>query len=209
MMGWLARGSYDNFHSRLVAWLKILLPLAALALLSTLFLVSNSAAPEDGISYTETDVADRIREPRLTDASYAGMTSDGAALTLKADSARPGTKGSPNAASANGISGALETPDGGWTRITAAEVRLDDAAHLMVMTGGVRLSNSTGYTADLTGLDVALDRTGLYSTGGPVKGTGPAGMIDAGAMELTPGPDGYLLVFKSGVRLLYQPPEKD
>ena len=205
-MGWFAR---DNFHSRLVVWLKILLPLAALAILSTLFLVSNSVAPEDAIPYTEADVAARIREPRLTDASYAGMTSDGAALTLKAATARPGSPGSADAASARGLSGALETPDGGWTRMQAAAVRLDEAAHLMVLTGGVTLSNSTGYAVTLTGLDVALDRTGLFSTGGPVTAIGPAGKITAGAMELTPGTSGYLLVFKSGVRLLYQPHQKE
>ena len=208
-MGWRARGSHDNFHSRLVAWLKILLPLAALAILSTLFLVSNAVTPEDAIPYPEADVADRIREPRLTDASYAGMTSDGAALTLKAETARPGTPGSADAASAQGISGALETPDGGWTRMQAAQVRLDEAAQVMVLTGGVSLSNSTGYAVTLTGMDVALDRTGLYSTGGPVTASGPAGEISAGAMELTLGASGYLLVFKSGVRLLYQPQKKD
>ena len=205
-MGWFAR---DNFHSRLVVWLKILLPLAALAILSTLFLVSNAVTPEDAIPYTEADVAARIREPRLTDASYAGMTSDGAALTVKAATARPGTPGSADAASARDLSGSLETPDGGWTRMQAAEVRLDQAAHLMVLTGGVSLANSTGYAVTLTGMDVALDRTGLFSTGGPVTATGPAGKITAGAMELTPGGTGYLLVFKSGVRLLYQPQNKD
>jgi lipopolysaccharide export system protein LptC len=208
-MGWFARTPYDNFHSRLVAWLKILLPLAALAILSTLFLVSNTVTPEDAIPYSEADVADRVREPRLTDASYAGMTTDGAALTLKAATARPGTPGSPDAGSAQGISGALETPDGGWSRITAAEVRLDEAAHLIVLTGGVSLSNSTGYAVTLSGMEVALDRTRLSSTGGPVQASGPAGQIEAGAMELTPKGADYLLVFKSGVRLLYQPEQKD
>ena len=38
--------------------------------------------------------------------------------------------------------------------------------------------------------------------------TGPAGTLTAGAMELTKRQDdtpGYLLVFKNGVRLLYEP----
>ena len=205
-MGWFAR---DNFHSRLVAWLKILLPLAALAILSTLFLVSNAVAPEDRIPYSDAEIDERLREPRLTDASYAGMTSDGAALTLKAATARPGSAGSAEAAAAQDISGLLETPDGGWTRISAAEVQLDAAAQRLVLSGGVSLVNSSGYSVTLPGLDVALDRTGLFSTGGQIMASGPAGEIAAGEMSLSPGDGGYLLVFKSGVRLLYHPQPRD
>ena len=35
----------DNLHSHVMAWLKVLLPMAALALLSTLFLLSRRTDP--------------------------------------------------------------------------------------------------------------------------------------------------------------------
>ena len=79
----------DNLRSNVVAWLKIVLPLAALAAMSTLFLLSRTIDPADAIPYATVDVEDRIREPRMTAPTYSGVTSDGAALTLTADEARP------------------------------------------------------------------------------------------------------------------------
>nr|WP_232014486.1 hypothetical protein [Cereibacter sphaeroides] len=80
----------DNLHSRLVSWLKVVLPLAALAILSTLFLVARTINPDDAIPYADVDVADRVREPRITAPTWAGITSDGAALSVEAAAARPG-----------------------------------------------------------------------------------------------------------------------
>lgn len=194
----------DNLHSSLVVWLKIVLPLTALAFLSTLFLVSRGVNPEDAIPYADVDVADRLREPRLVDATFAGMTEDGAALTLKAAEAKPETTAGA-AGSASGLSGLLETPDGARTEITAAEAHLDQSARQLLLSGGVTLASSTGYRVKTPGLSVALDRTSLASTGA-VQATGPAGNLSAGAMLLTKTADGYVLVFNGGVKLIYQPP---
>ncbi|MGB3251218.1 MAG: hypothetical protein WBB13_18855, partial [Tabrizicola sp.] len=68
-------------HTRLVGWLKVALPLTALAILSTLFLVARRIDPEAALPYAEVDVEDLAREPRMTAPTYAGTTEDGAALT--------------------------------------------------------------------------------------------------------------------------------
>ena len=52
----------DNLHSRLVFWLKIALPLVALALLATLFLFGRPIRPEDAIPYASTDITDRAKD---------------------------------------------------------------------------------------------------------------------------------------------------
>ena len=203
-MTWTSR---DNLHSRLVFWLKILLPMAALAILSTLFMVSRGVSPEDAIPYASTDITDRVKEPRLTNAVFAGMTADGAALTLKTAEAKPGAPGSDNAGVASDLSGLLETPDGARTNLTAKAANLDQVARLMILSGGVVVSNSTGYRIEMPGLAVSLDKTGLDSTGA-VKAMGPVGQITAASMHLgpaEPGKPAYLLVFKGDVRLLYQP----
>ncbi len=54
------------------------MPLAALAILSTLFLVARTIDPSDAIKFTDLDVEDRLRDPRMTAPTYAGVTSDGA-----------------------------------------------------------------------------------------------------------------------------------
>ncbi len=207
-MDWTRR---DNFHSRLVFWLKILLPLSALAILSTLFMVSRSLNPEDAIPYANVDIADRVREPRVTAAVFAGMTADGAALTIKAAQAKPGVSGTADAGHASDLSGLLETPDGARTDLAAEAAQLDQAARVMNLSGGVVVTNSAGYRIAMPGMAVQLDDTGLDSTGA-VTATGPVGQITADAMHLgRADPDAsankpaYLLVFKGNVRLLYQP----
>jgi lipopolysaccharide export system protein LptC len=195
----------DNLHSTLVIWAKILLPLAALAVLSTLFMVSRPTAPEDAIPYAEVDIEDRLRDPRLTGASFAGMTEDGTAVTLKADEATPGPPGSSTAGAATGLVGLVETPDGISTRLTGATALLDQQNEQVTLGGGVTLTNSAGYDLQTDSLTLALDRTRLQSAGA-VTATAPFGTITAGGMTLTRAPDGqYKLDFTGGVRLIYQP----
>lgn len=192
-------------HTRVVGWLKVALPLAALAILSTLFLVARRIDPDAALPYAEVDVEDLAREPRMTAPTYAGTTEDGSALTLFADEARPAAEGS--AAQAARLRLELATPDGGRTELVAAEARMDDTTRQVVLSGGVTLTTSTGYRLETAEVAANLDRTGLESRA-PVKATGPAGEITAAGMVLSQDnrtPGAYVLVFKGGVRLVYQP----
>lgn len=192
-------------HTRVVGWLKVVLPLAALAILSTLFLVARRIDPEAALPYAEVDVEELAREPRMTAPTYAGTTSDGASVTLSADEARPAAEGSP--AQAAGLRLDLATPDGGRTELVAADARMDDTAKELVLSGGVTVTTSTGYRLETAEVAARLDRTGLESRA-PVRATGPAGEITAEGMVLSQDnrtPGAYVLVFKGGVRLVYQP----
>lgn len=192
-------------HTRLVGWLKVALPLTALAILSTLFLVARRIDPEAALPYAEVDVEDLAREPRMTAPTYAGTTEDGAALTLSASEARPAAEGTP--AKAAGLRLELATPDGGQTELLAAEAVMDDATRQVLLSGGVVLTTSSGYRLETAEVAAKLDRTGLESRA-PVVATGPAGEIRAESMVLSQDnrtPGAYVLVFKGGVRLVYQP----
>lgn len=195
-----------DLHSRLVFWLKILLPLAALALLATLFLFGRPIRPEDAIPYASTDIADRVKEPRVTNPAFAGMTSDGSALTIKAAEARPGVAGTTDAGSAKDVSALLAMPGGATATMTSGAARMDEAAHEAVLTGGVQLHASAGYDVTAGGMTVGLNETDVTSLGA-VTATGPAVRIEAGGMHLGREPSGgYLLDFTGGVRLIYTPP---
>ncbi len=192
-------------HTRVVGWLKVVLPLTALAILSTLFLVARRIDPEAALPYAEVDVEDLAREPRMTAPTYAGTTEDGASLTLTADEARPAAEGSP--ARAAGLRLDLATPDGGTTELLAADARMDDSLRQLLLSGGVTLTTSTGYRLETAEVAAKLDRTGLESRS-EVVATGPAGEIRADGMVLSQDsrtPGGYVLVFNGGVRLVYQP----
>jgi lipopolysaccharide export system protein LptC len=192
-------------HSRLVGWLKVALPLAALAILSSLFLLADRIDPDAALPFAEVDVETLAREPRMTAPSYAGTTADGASLTLSAEEARPATADAP--ARAQGLRLDLATPDGGTTELRAAEVRLDLAQGQVVLSGGVTVTTGTGYRLETEEVTGSLDRSRLVSRGA-VTATGPVGELQAGGMELgqdnrTPG--AYVLVFNRGVRLVYRP----
>lgn len=201
-----ARGA-DNAHSRRVALLKIALPLMGLAVLSTLFLVSTSRVPEDLVPYADVDIADLLREPRLTGPSYAGVTRDGAAVTLSAREALPGAPGTDLGGLARDLTGQIETPDGVHTSFTAGEARLDTGGGQVLLTGGVRISMSSGYELSFGEGQIGLERTGITAFGG-VKASAPLGAISAEVLAIGPAegsPGRYLMVFKGRVRLLYQP----
>ncbi len=199
----------DNIHSRVVFWLKIILPLLALAILSTLFLFSRRIDTDQALPYAEVDVEELARDQRLTAPEYSGVTVDGAALLIHAKTARPGKDTS--AATADDLIATYEAPDGLRIDLTAAKGRIDEAAGRMTLAGNVEIVTSTGYRMTTPGLDSALDRTELLSEGA-VRAEAPYGTIDAGNMEIRHEDaevPGYVLVFNKGVKLIYQPAEKD
>ena len=192
----------DNLHSRIVMILKVTLPLVALAILSSLFLFSREIDPEDAIPYADVEIADRLAQPRMTGAGFSTVTSDGATLTLSADTAAPSEGGGR----VTGLKGELSVPDGFRTEISAASGQLDRSAGTLVLDAEVRLATSTGYEVTTDRLTLGLDRSFLES-GGAVLATAPIGQLEAGGLRMDVTGDGktHLLVFNKGVRLIYQP----
>lgn len=192
----------DKWHSRLVSVLKVLLPLIALVLLSTLFLFSRKINPEDAIPYASVDVEDRLSDPKMTDAGFAGMTSDGASLSIQANEAKPTAEGG----ALKLVQGVLQTPDGTKTDLASGAVALNSAQKLIELTDGAELRASNGYVVQAPGFGVSTETTRVESRGS-ISAIGPGGQLTADHMVLSQqgaaGP--YLLVFNGKVRLLYQP----
>ena len=169
-------------HSRLVAWAKVVLPLAALGLLSSLFLLAERVDPDQAAGRASVDVDALVREPRMTAPDYSGITLDGTVLNVTAAVARPATPGRD--AEAETARADLAMPGGGTAVITAPRLRLDREGGQLVLSGGVVLHSSTGYTVRTEGLFASLDRTRVTSAGA-VSADGPAGRLDAGAFSLS------------------------
>lgn len=198
--------TYDNAYSRFIAAAKIVLPLAALALLSTLFLFSRNTDPNRAIPYAQVDVEKLAREQRISAPHYTGVTGDGTAISLAAEQATP-RDGAPDEATATGLLARLDFEGGTHADIIAAEGRIDAGENLATLGGGVTIDTSTGYHVETERLRTALDRTSVI-TETPVSAIAPMGELTAGRMELTDGDGengGYVLVFKDGVKLIYQP----
>lgn len=196
----------SNRYSRFVAWAKVLLPLGALALLATLFLIARQIDPEAAIPFAEVDVERFAREARIGAPEFSGVTEDGTVVALTAEQARP-DPAEPGRMTAERLSAEFEVPDGSRVTAVAGQGAVDSPAQRIELLGGVEVTTSTGYRVQSDGLWAALDRTSLASTG-PVEAEGPPGRIAAEAMEMTQDPENpatYVLVFKGGVRLVYEP----
>jgi len=197
---------YDNSYSRLVAWLKILLPLLALAILSTLFLVARTIDPAQTIPYAQVDIERLTREQRIGKPQYTAVTRDGAAVSLSAAAARP-ENGDTGRIAGEDVAAGIDLPGGGRVEINAARITLDSAAALASIHGGVVLTSSAGYVLRTDALAVSLDDTRVIAEGA-VLAEAPAGRLSADGFELIG--DGsaaapYELVFKGRVKLVYDP----
>lgn len=195
----------DNRYSRLVAWLKILLPLASLAILSSVFLFSRDIDPRQAVPFIELSVEDLAREQRVGAPNYAGVTDDGAAIYVQADTARPLVGSGGTRIETDGLNAMLERPDGAATRLQASSGLLDTRRRFARMSGGVQLDTSDGLHFSTDALIARLDRTDIRSLGA-IEGEMRGSQLEAGRMQITvpEGSDGRAL-FTGGVKLLYQP----
>lgn len=195
----------DNAYSRFVFWLKVLLPLGALAILSTLFLVAETLDPDKAIPYADVDVEKLIREQGITKPAFGGVTQSGARISMSADSVRP-DEANQQRFLGEELVALVELPKG--TRIDVASPIgfINSETREAVLDGGARLVTSQGYTIETERLTTRYDIVRAESAG-TVFATGPGGQITAGRMTLDRDPESgdYLLVFKDGVRLIYHP----
>lgn len=196
----------DNAYSRLVFWLKILLPLAALAILSTMFLVAHTIDPSRAIPFAKVDVTRLARESRVSEPHYTGVTSDGSALSVTAAEVVPEGQNSGRA-NATGLNGKLVAPNGGSATLRSERGHIDTPGNLVTFDGDVHVDTSDDYHVTAPHMETALDNSRIEATGG-VAAQAPFGHITSDRMDMTidpAAPGAYVLVFKGGVKLIYLP----
>ena len=194
---------FDQSYSRAVAGLKILLPLFALGILSTLFMLSRPVDPEANLPFSDEEVQELKKEQRVGRPSYTGMTGDGSAITVVADAARPDIT-NPARFDADNLSAQIETERGVRIDIDAPSGVIDNDSELLTLSGGVEVQTSDGYTVLTDEVETTLDSTRLQTTG-RVQGSGPAGDLWADQMEMTQQENGStLMVFKGDVKVIYK-----
>lgn len=195
----------DNTYSRVVTWLKVLLPLMALGILSTMFLLSRSVEPIDQIPFSEGDLADRAAREQVTAPFFAGVTDRGDAVTVSAESARPDRSGQGRLI-VEQLRTRINLTEGAEVTFRADSGSIDDPGDNATLEGNVVVKSDGGYRIETDQLSTRL-RSIAAETDGDISGTGPLGEFSAGRMELRPTGDNDLvqLVFTNGVKLVYRP----
>lgn len=195
-------------YSRLVAWLKVLLPLAALSLFSTLFLISRGIDTEAVIPFAEKEIEERMRDQQVTGPFFSGTTPQGDEIMVTATVARPGGFGAP--AEATDLKARIRMADGSQLDLVAdtGTVALDkDRASFI---GNVEIASTNGLVVRTDRLNAALSGIDADSPG-QIKGIGPIGVFTAGVMKIRAknenGP--VHMVFNKGVKLIYTPQQAE
>jgi lipopolysaccharide export system protein LptC len=194
-------------YARTVAFLKIALPLLALALLSTLFLVSRAVTPPANIPFAPDEVRERLTSQQLTEPFFAGTSARGDRIAFTAERlTRPGGKVGTN--QAESIFVTVDFANGAQVTVEADLAVIDIAADRGELSGAVEFITSMGFELRSERLDVKLSDIDITSPG-PVDGNTPAGDLEAGRMHLFVAKDGSdaQLIFTNGVKLLYRPKE--
>ncbi|MCV6587149.1 MAG: hypothetical protein OIF47_16605 [Marinibacterium sp.] len=191
-------------YSRFVSFLRVALPLAALGLLSSLFLLARGVETTPDIPFAESEITDRTREQTITAPVYAGVTRKGEEIMVTAETSSPGIDGGP--ASAETLSGRMILKDNSEITLVSDDGSFDLQDQRASFIGNVVIESTLGYRMETALLHSAMDRIEATAPG-RVDGTGPIGELTAGRMEITSDPetDNIHLFFNDGVHLIYDP----
>lgn len=195
----------DNRHSRIVGWVKVLAPLTALALLSTLFLFARDGGQGEGFPVAE--ITALARDQGITAPAFSGVTEAGAVIAISAETARPGAE-TQGLLVIDRPQLTLEAADGTTLQATAGSGSLNTADQTASLEDLARLETSSGFTMETTALDVDLS-AGVVETRGRLAIAAPFGLIEAGHARIhwAETGEGQMMVLSDGVRLVYDPPE--
>lgn len=191
-------------HSRRVQFFKVVLPLVAIAMLSTVFLLSRSIETNVSVPFSQKDIDERLADQVVTQPNYQGTTRKGEDIQIEASRATQGTEGeAPTAAEFRGRMGLLS---GGVITLDSNSGLIRPDKNTATFIGDVVITTTDGIVVTTDLLNTALDEI-QGDTPGQVDGTGIIGDFTAGRMTFgTEKKDGPVhIIFTDGVKLVYEP----
>ena len=151
------RLSFDDRYSAFVAWVKTLLPIAALGLLSTIFLFSGKVDVTQSLPYAELNVAEIIREQRITRPYFTGTSDNGTKIAISAAYASPGAQNA-DILNINELSIIIAPDHARATQITAGVGTLDSSTQIVVISEDVQIAATPDFWLTTDVLIVDLKR---------------------------------------------------
>ena len=192
-------------YSRVVAWMKVLLPLGAVVLIAAIFVSARDKSDLTKI-FTAEELATLGAGLRLDNPRFAGVTEQGEPFAIRADWALPDSA-MPRLIDLERPEGEIELNDGRTISARAATGRMHRENKILVLEGGVVLDTSDGYHVETDRVVLDLNAKTAVAPG-PVSGTGPTGQIDAGSFRAAAGEDGARagkIWFENRVRVVFIP----
>ncbi len=195
-------------YSRIIALLKVVLPLAALVLLSTLFLISRGAEQDTVIPFAQKEIEERMRGQQITAPFFAGSTANGDDILVSANNVRSNDGGNP--ATAVGLFATLRFAKGGHVRLTSDQGNLQPDKETAQFLGAVTIVTEDGMRVETERLDTHLNEIFAQSPG-TVHATSTLGSLTAGSLRIHTKSQGDAvhILFNNGVKLVYEPQQSE
>jgi lipopolysaccharide export system protein LptC len=199
--------SGPGLYSRAVGILKVGLPLVALGMLASLFLVQTDDRLSGNLVFSPGDVEALGSGLRITNPTFTGTTRGEDRFRFTAVLVVPDAA-PPTRAQITTLAGELALRNGPVIDVESATGDLDLPTQRLDLAGEVRVDTSDGYRIRAERMTLDL-RAGSLVASQAVTSTGPMGRIDSGSLRVAPAAESgeaRHFSFGDGVRLLYQPP---
>lgn len=196
---------HTDRYSRMVAWLKVTLPLVALGMLSTLFLISRTVDPPSTIPFADSEVQERLTNQQVTGPYYTSMSANGDQIAVIAET-MTGPTGVDGTNKGKDVNIEMNMASGSTVTAIGNDAVIDIANDKSQLIGDVKVTTSAGYVLFSDELLLRMSVTDVISPGA-VRATTPLGDLEAGAMRffVPEGQEAGQWVFTKGVKLLHQP----
>lgn len=188
-------------RAAVVRLLKWALPLAAMALIASIFVAPTPRLTAgfdfDGVAF-EAGEGLRLTRPRFT-----GRTDDGRPFVVRADWALPDAP-DPDRVELGPLTGAVEIEAGRSLTLTAPGGAILPRSDRLRLRGGVTARLDGGYSLRAEDADVDVAAETLAATG-PIRGAAPGAALSAATMRAARRSDGDYIWFEGGVRVTLDP----
>jgi lipopolysaccharide export system protein LptC len=194
-------------YSRAVRWMKVALPLAALALVAAIFLSARDKGELSDL-FTAEELATLGAGLKLDNPRFAGVTGRGESFAVRADWALPDSA-MPQIIDLERPRGEITLADGRRLTASARTGQMLRREKVLVLEGDVVLDSSDGYHMETARVEFDLEGKTARAPG-PVPLTGPRGLIEAGSLRAEAGTgagEPGKIWFENRVRLVFSPGE--
>jgi lipopolysaccharide export system protein LptC len=190
-----------NSYSRMVAWLKILLPLIAIGVLGTVFLFNSKDGFEAGFTFSRTDIESLEKGSFIKSPQINGITQKGEPFHMLADEIRPLEDNNSLVVITN-LDVEFQFKSGAWAKVTSPSAQMDVAAETVWFESGGRLETSDGNVAVVDTLHLLMALGELQGSG--IVADGPLGRVSAENFRIeSDGSENRVLWFENNVRMQY------
>ncbi len=169
-------------YTRMIGLLKIILPLLALAVLGTVFLITKEDGFDPGFTFSQAEFDALESGSFLDNPQINGKTSDGDIFSLTAERIEPESQDLQRIIARNLVSN-FDFASGISVEIIADTAEILMGEQLLIFPDGARIITSDGYDGTLETLTANLE-TG-YISGEMIEADGPLGHVSAEFFQIS------------------------